>query len=160
MNDNDAREALTELRNRCIFVRKDTPQNLAIPVTLNGRIPLQALIDSGCEGSCIHQRVVERLKLLLKKLPLLIPVYNADGKPNANRPLTHCLIAKVKVLDWEEEMWLAITELGKGEIFLGHDWLQEHNPDIDWTKGTIQMQKSKGLTAEALNLPLAEDYYL
>jgi hypothetical protein len=29
--------------------------------------------------------------------------------------------------------------LGNAEIFIGHDWLYEHNPKIDWRKGTIDL---------------------
>ena len=32
----------------------------------------------------------------------------------------------------KEHITLAVTDLGKEDIFLGHEWLQYHNPLIDW----------------------------
>ncbi len=32
---------------------------------------------------------------------------------------------------------LAVTELGKKDIYLGHDWLKRHNPSVNWKTGTI-----------------------
>ena len=37
----------------------------------------------------------------------------------------------------KEKRTFGITNLGKGKIFLGHKWLQYHNPDIDWRRGRI-----------------------
>ena len=31
-----------------------------------------------------------------------------------------------------------MTKIGKNEIFLGHDWLEKHNPRIHWRQGTIE----------------------
>jgi hypothetical protein len=36
------------------------------------------------------------------------------------------------VNDHKERITLAITDLGKEGVFLGHEWLQYHNPSIDW----------------------------
>ena len=36
-----------------------------------------------------------------------------------------------------------MTGLGKQKIILGFPWLQKHNPDIDWKKGTLKWQNAK-----------------
>ncbi len=36
-----------------------------------------------------------------------------------------------------ERIDLAITELGDKQIFLGHDWLAQHNPIINWKMGGL-----------------------
>jgi hypothetical protein len=33
-----------------------------------------------------------------------------------------------------ERIDFGVTNLGKGQIFLGHDWLKTHNPSIDGAK--------------------------
>ncbi|KAL5526813.1 hypothetical protein ACEPAF_8539 [Sanghuangporus sanghuang] len=38
----------------------------------------------------------------------------------------------------EEEIRLAVTSLASSNIFLGHDWLTKHNPEIDWRLGTVK----------------------
>ena len=34
-----------------------------------------------------------------------------------------------------------ISEIGKVDIFLGHDWLKKHNPNIDWKEGKISFKR-------------------
>ncbi|KAF8697062.1 hypothetical protein AX14_001486 [Amanita brunnescens Koide BX004] len=35
-------------------------------------------------------------------------------------------------MEHEEIMEFLVLDLGKQDMFLGHDWLQFHNPEIDW----------------------------
>ena len=44
---------------------------------------------------------------------------------------------ELKIGDHTERIDFGVTNLGKGEIFLGHDWLKRHNPSIDWTTGKV-----------------------
>ena len=32
-----------------------------------------------------------------------------------------------------------VTDLGKNSFILGFSWLKCHNPDVDWTKGTVKI---------------------
>src|SRR5205823_12136953 len=34
-----------------------------------------------------------------------------------------------------------VTQLGKDEVFLGYDWLNSHNPTIDWKKQTLEFSQ-------------------
>ena len=34
-----------------------------------------------------------------------------------------------------------MTDLGKNPFILGFSWLQRHNPEIDWSKGTVKMTR-------------------
>ncbi len=36
-----------------------------------------------------------------------------------------------------ERINLAITNLGKKDIYLGHDWLKHHNPSVNWKTQSI-----------------------
>jgi hypothetical protein len=38
----------------------------------------------------------------------------------------------MQINNHKERITLAVTDLGKEDIFLGHEWLQYHNPLIDW----------------------------
>ncbi|KAI0363021.1 hypothetical protein BV20DRAFT_912295, partial [Pilatotrama ljubarskyi] len=33
------------------------------------------------------------------------------------------------------------TDLGKADLFLGHEWIKHHNPSIDWQKKTIEFNR-------------------
>ena len=50
----------------------------------------------------------------------------------------------MKIKNHKETLEFAITNLSKQDIFLGHDWLSHHNPDIDWTNGEINFVRCPG----------------
>ena len=41
----------------------------------------------------------------------------------------------------QESIRLAVTTLASSNIFLGHDWLIRHNPEIDWKLGTMEFTR-------------------
>ena len=84
LSDDQATEALNDLKKPHVFVQGTKGQKLEIPIimkTLDTNIERagKALIDSGCEGSCINTKVVEKYQLPDSKLHRHIPVYNTDG---------------------------------------------------------------------------------
>ena len=48
--------------------------------------------------------------------------------------------------DIKEELY--VTHLGKNEIILGFDWLQKHNPRINWKSGTLDFKDRKVLVED------------
>jgi len=42
--------------------------------------------------------------------------------------------------DHQELIQLSVTNLGNHDLFLGYDWLQKHNPSIDWKDSSISLQ--------------------
>jgi len=38
----------------------------------------------------------------------------------------------------------AVTDLDGTDMFLGHDWLVKHNPEVNWKNGTIRFTKCPG----------------
>jgi hypothetical protein len=61
-----------------------------------------------------------------------IPIYGADGTPSASGTISEYVEMEMQVNDHKECITLAITDLGKEDIFLGHEWLQYHDPSINW----------------------------
>ena len=45
----------------------------------------------------------------------------------------------VKFQGHYEKITAEVTDLEKNSFILGFSWLKCHNPDIDWTKGTVKM---------------------
>jgi len=70
----------------------------------------------------------------MKKVARPIPIYGADGTPSASGTVSEYVEMEVQVNDHRECITLAITDLGKEDIFLGQEWLQYHNPSIDWKR--------------------------
>ena len=91
-----------------------------------------ALLDSGCTGSCIDREFVRKNNIQTKKVHLPIPVYNVDGSLNEGGPITEFIEVRMVVQDHTEQIHFAVSNLGKTELFIGHEWLKKHNPSIDW----------------------------
>ena len=47
------------------------------------------------------------------------------------------------VQDHVEEIMFTISDLGNTDVYIGHEWLKKHNPDIDWEKSRIFMTQCK-----------------
>ena len=138
-------EAVEELKEPYKFVRgtKGTKLSLRANITtLDTRAEhtADALIDSGCEGSCIDVKYVIQNKLNTRKLARPIPVLNADGQPNVEGPISEMVSLELRIGTHIERIDFGVTNLGKGEIFLGHDWLKIHDPDISWRTGTVSFK--------------------
>ena len=95
--------------------------------------------------------LVERFKVPKKKLRVPMPVYNADGTLNQLGKITEYVEVRMTVGDHSERIQLAVTKLSNPELFLGMDWLKDHNPSIDWTQGRLSFDRCPdacGYTAE------------
>jgi len=44
------------------------------------------------------------------------------------------------ISDYQELIQLLVTNLGNHDLFLGYDWLQKHNPTINWKDSSINLQ--------------------
>jgi len=45
--------------------------------------------------------------------------------------------------DHQEQIQLSVTNLGNHDLFLGYDWLQKHNPTINWKDSLINLQNCR-----------------
>src|SRR5277367_3764455 len=84
-----------------------------------------------------------------------IPVYNADGTLNKSGSVTEYAELRVQIQDHSERMYFAVSDLGDTDCFIGHEWLKQHNPDIDWQRSKLTFSRcpeSCGYTPENLNL--------
>ena len=113
-------------------------------ITNNGSIyDIEALLDSGASGQFINPKLVQELKLPKFRLPNVINIYNADGSINKGDRCTH--YTKIDLIVNNKQMTIEpkIVSLGTKPLFLGITWLREHNPDIDWEKGTLKWRDEK-----------------
>ena len=61
-------------------------------------------------------------------------MYNADGTLNQLGKITDYVEVRMTIMDHSEKMALAVTKLWNPELFLGLDWLRNHNLSIDWAE--------------------------
>jgi hypothetical protein len=142
LSDEDAMEALKELRRPIQYIRKQGGQQMNFEARLqtleDGQIFLiKALLDSGCTGSCISRDYVRDNQIPTKRTPRPIPIYNADGTLNKDRSITEYVEMRMIVQDHIERIRLAVSNIGRNEVFIGHEWLRKHNPSVDWRNSTI-----------------------
>ena len=63
---------------------------------------------------------------------------NANGTTNAGGKITEMVKIKMKIQEHEEIFELAVTDIGRRDIFIRHDWLIYHNPEMEWQENTIK----------------------
>ena len=95
-------------------------------------------MDSGCTGSSIDTGFVRAKGLNAQPLPRPVPVYNADGTLNNGGSIMHTVTLRLTIGRHSERITFGVTNLGKSDLFLGHEWLRYHNPTIDWEGSTLK----------------------
>lgn len=101
----------------------------------------KALLDSGATGLFIDAAYAEAKKLTRKRLPRSILVYNIDGTLNEHGSIKETVDLVVRFQDHTERATFFVTSLGGSQLILGHPWLVQHNPQIDWTSGKVSMSR-------------------
>ena len=110
------------------------------------RFGATALVDSGCTASCVDRGFVQAKGLNTKPLAFPHQAWNADGTLNGT--IKDYVTLEIEIVDsagdpHRELIDLPVVNLGKHEIFLGFDWLERHNPSIDWFRGEARAALSK-----------------
>ena len=159
LNELEEEEALWYLRKikEPWWINANGHQEIDLEMTITTldmeqRFDVKALLDSGCMSSAISKRFIKEHQINTIKLPHAITATNADGTINAGGKIMDMVRLKVKIQDHEETMELTVADIRKKDIFIGHDWLQHHNPEIDWQDKKIKFSRCPGVcyqTSEA-----------
>ena len=48
---------------------------------------------------------------------------------------------EVEINGHKETLEAAVMDLDGMDMFLGHDWLVKHNPEVNWKNGTIKFTR-------------------
>ncbi|KAF5364752.1 hypothetical protein D9758_009364 [Tetrapyrgos nigripes] len=111
------------------------------------KIDANALIDSGAEGIIINSQFAQRNQLTLLPIKNPFPVRNVDGSENTMGWVREYTIQNLRIYSrnnkayHEEQAEFYVTDIGDHDIILGTDWLEEHNPDIDWSDSRVNMTR-------------------
>lgn len=158
LSDENALIALKSLRKPRMFIRGSKGMQLDVTAILQTvdtleMFKVKGLVDSGCTGSCIDSKFVEANGI--NTIPSAIPtkVYNADGTLNTSGSITDYVTIRMTIGNHVERIELGVVDLGKSDLFIGHDWLKFHNPNIDWQKSTIVFDRCPSVSDSALNVP-------
>ena len=113
---------------------------LRIPTTIRinqQETPVKALIDSGADTSLISKKLVEQLQIPRNPINRPISARNADGTLMKDATITHSVTLPLRVGTETHPTKLLVATIGDESIILGHPWLQQHNPAIDWTQNAL-----------------------
>ena len=111
--------------------------------TKNGKnLKVKVLVDSGCTHTGIDEQLVKEKRIQTKKIDFSFEVFNTDG--TKNREVTKVAPLEVKINGHKETLEAAVTDLDGTDMFLGHDWLVKHNPEVNWKNRTIKFMRCPG----------------
>ena len=51
---------------------------------------------------------------------------------------------EVEINGYKKQLEAVVTGLNRMDMFLGHDWLVKHNPEVNWKNGTIKFTRCLG----------------
>ena len=111
--------------------------------TKNGKnLKVKALVDSGCTHTGIDEQLVKEKRIQTKAIDFSFEVFNVDGTKNGE--VTKVAPLEVEINGHKETLEAAVTDLNGTDMFLGHDWLVKHNPEVNWKNGTIKFTRCPG----------------
>ena len=91
-----------------------------------------ALVDCGATNSFISLSFANRHSLPRRLKDAPVPITAVDDRPIATGFVTHDVVASVRIKSHSETLTLGVVSGIPYPLILGLDWLQRHNPAIDW----------------------------
>ena len=100
---------------------------------------VKALLDSGAISRFIDKDFVHTKDITTWSISHSIPVYNVDGSPNKAGQISKVVDVVLRYKTHSKRTLLAVSSLGRQSMILGYTWLKDHNPEVDWQTGEVQM---------------------
>ena len=131
-----------------------TPEALYIPMHVQvryGTHVIPALLDTGATRNILSRATANKMGLNWTTEETPVQATNVDGSCCGSGIINQYCDIPMKLDDlWKTERF-HLAEIGTDQAILGMPWLENFNPTINWTKGTIQEvlevplhQKNKG----------------
>jgi len=102
---------------------------------------VKALLDSGATGNFIDRDFVRTKGINTRSISRPIPVYNVNGFPNEAGRISEVVDVVLCYKTHAERTLIAVSSLGKQNMILGYTWLKDHNPEVNWQTGEVQMNR-------------------
>ena len=121
--------------------------HMNLPITLQGQnrsAVTSAMLDSGASTIFINSAFVKRHNVITCQLDSPIPLRNADGTQNTIGHISQEARLQMSVGTHTEDIIASVADIGEDDVILGIDWLRHHNPEIDWTSGTVHFTRCPG----------------
>jgi len=102
---------------------------------------VKALLDSRATGNFIDKDFVRTKGISTRSISHPIPVSNVDGSPNEAGRISEVVDVVLRYETHSKRTLLAVSNLGKQDMILSYTWLKDHNPEVDWQTGEVQMNR-------------------
>jgi len=106
------------------------------------KLEVKALVDSGCTHTGIDEQLVKDKRIQTKSIDFSFEVFNADGTKNGE--MTKVAPLEIEINGHKETLEAAVMDLDGTDMFLEHDWLVKHNPEVNWRDETINFTRCLG----------------
>ena len=93
------------------------------------KLKVKALVNSRCTHTGIDEQLVKEKRIQTKSINFSFEVFNVDG--TKNREVTKMAPLEIEINGHKKQLEAAVTDLNRTDIFLGHDWLVKHNPEVN-----------------------------
>jgi len=109
----------------------------------NGKkLKVKTLVDSRCTHTEINEQLVKDKRIQTKPINFSFEVFNADG--TKNREVTKVVPLEIEINRHKEILEVVVTDLDGTDMFLRHDWLVKHNPEVNWKNEIIKFTRYPG----------------
>ena len=98
--------------------------------TKNGKkLKVKALVDSRCTHMGIDEQLVKDRRIQIKPINFSFEVFNTDRTKNGE--VTKVASLEIEINRHKETLEAVVTDLNGTNMFLGHNWLVKHNPEVN-----------------------------
>jgi len=108
------------------------------------KLKVKALIDFGYTNTTIARKTVKEKEISTKSLLKLFNIYNSDESRNGEKTIREFVPLEINSNGHIEQVDAVVLEIKETDLFLEHDWLVEHNPEVDWKERVIQFTRCPG----------------
>jgi len=110
-----------------------------IKIKNSKKLKVKTLVNSGCTYTGINEQLVKDKRIQTKLINFSFEVFNTDG--TKNREVTKVAPLEIEINGHKKTLEVAVMDLDGTDMFLGHDWLVKHNPEVNWKNGTIKFTR-------------------
>ena len=89
-----------------------------------------------------YRKLVKEKWIQTKPINFSFEVFNADGTKNGE--VTKVALLEIEINRHKEQLEAIVMDLNRTDMFLDHDWLVKHNPEVNWKNGTIKFTRYLG----------------
>ena len=103
-----------------------------------------AFINLWCSYITINKKTIQREKSPIEKLKNSIKIFNLDKSRIGNKNVTEKAKLEIRTKEHKENIQVLVLDITETNIFLGYNWLKQHNPKIDWKIKQLKFSRYKG----------------